>query len=115
MFVSGQPWSSDGNMKSNENGICDRLMVRKVTHITSSTWTTETLIIGDISKQTPSSAVKKEAQTSDSAVCSNEFLYYFMELEIKELYRLRLVTINFFSYSGGSSNLKNHCVPLKPI
>lgn len=75
----GRPWSPGIKMKSDENGISERIITRKVTH-TSSTWTTETLIIDDISKQTPSYVVKKEAPTCDSAACPGESISDFMKL-----------------------------------
>ncbi|XP_020241047.1 uncharacterized protein LOC109819655 isoform X1 [Asparagus officinalis] len=68
--VADKPLSSYINRKNEDKGISEQLKAKKVTHVASATWMTETIIIDDISKQTPTTALKKEAQTHNSAVNS---------------------------------------------
>lgn len=62
-------------MKCSKNEHPGNMVPRKVAHITSSTWQTETLIIDDISKQTPSVAVKHDPQVYESNGCTGSGLF----------------------------------------
>ncbi|KAG1360772.1 putative E3 ubiquitin-protein ligase TRAIP-like [Cocos nucifera] len=64
--VRHESWNSGINMKNDEKGSLEKVVDGSGTQMASSSQTKEILLIDDITRQSPSMAIKRETQDSDS-------------------------------------------------